>query len=222
MACDDAAVLARDGPGPNGFKALAGRYKRSATTFASLLSPGLRKLAAGLFAYFQGRPSAKLEQHTVGIELPMVQHVDQTRQRGRRSRRATVSHLCTVRKALAPFVSHARHIIYTEVSDDATMWVRKAPDATDTAMIKNRAKARPKAKLKGKRFGRNKATPVFTTVQHMVVGRCDSPTEVSQVHTPSTPLPKANWNTIASRTRKWNVLVGEDVGTSFACSAVVL
>ena len=79
VACDGAAVLARDGPGPNGFKARAARYKRSTEAFASLLTPGLRKLAAGVFGYFQGRQSAKLEQHTVGTVVPTVQHVDQIR-----------------------------------------------------------------------------------------------------------------------------------------------
>ena len=194
------------------------RLQSSLKTLASMAAPTQRESTSRVLSIGGSRTASRRSNrfHLMGDGKVVVKDVKEDDTAARNRRCAAYSHVDATRKALGRFISDADSLIVSEVGDDATMWARKPPDRLAIAMQKKRAAQN--RKLKGKRWGRNTAVPVLTLVQHLACIRPEQPVQLVQVHAPSMALPKANWATILSRKRKWNLVMGDSVGENLKSS----
>ena len=204
------------------WKREAAKLKVKVAKVSELVSPSLQKgISQKVFGVASREKASRHGEALMSLKPGLRLQKDTSHAPRRLAERGAVSHVQAVGRRLAAVTENAKSLIHMDCADDATMWCRAFKDKMEvTAQAKRAARAAAKKKLKGQRGGgaRNKAVPCMNVVQHARLrygtggGDRGHAALCIQIHSPTTPLPRANYATIFNRKRKWNLVSGVTVG----------
>ena len=124
--------------------------KRSRTAIArvnELVNPSLQRAVAQKFGFntkIMGRNDKTLCQLTIDPSVTML--IDKRRQLIRHRQRGLTPHVSQTRAKLADLIGDAELVVFTEVSDDATLWTRLPPDNTEKSPMVEKSMRRQRAR----------------------------------------------------------------------------
>ena len=195
----------------------AQRRQSECTAAIAVANPNLaNRVSRNVWGFHSNLQPTVTSGTTLGAGATMT--VRKADQHARDRRRGVVSHMFAVRQQLKTKLTNASTMLFTEVQDDASVWVREEGSSRDKAVRKDREQrnSRLRPGMKNKKTGRNKCYQIMNNVQHVafrrdVAGGGQSWASI-QIHSPATVLPGTNWATLLDRKRRWSLASGGNVG----------